>query len=88
MTLFLIGCGTGYLNVSIISWTQARTEPKLLGRTMSILMLGSVVGAQVSLAVAGALVDINATARFLGAGVLILATALAGLASSLHRRMD
>ena len=84
---FLIGCGTGYLNVSIITWTQARTEPHLLGRTMSFLMLGSVVGAPLSLAVAGAVVDIEATALFLGAGALVVATALAGLATSLPRRM-
>jgi len=83
----LIGSGTGYINVSIITWTQLRTEPHLLGRTMSFLMLGSVVGAPVSLAVAGAVVDVEATALFIGAGILIIATALAGFATSLPRRM-
>ena len=83
----LIGCGTGYINVSIITWTQLRTEPHLLGRTMSFLMLGSVVGAPLSLAVAGAAVDVNATALFVGAGVMVLATAIAGFATSLSRRM-
>jgi len=87
LVCLLIGCGTGYLNVSIITWTQARTEPHLLGRTMSFLMLGSVVGAPLSLAVAGAVVDINATALFVGAGALVMATALAGFATSLPRRM-
>jgi hypothetical protein len=85
--LLLIGGGVGYLNVSIITWTQARTEPHLLGRTMSFLMLGSVVGAPLSLAVAGAVVDAEATALFVGAGALIIATALAGFATSLPRRM-
>ncbi len=84
---FLMGGGTGYLNVSIITWTQARTEPRLLGRTMSFLMLGSVVGAPLSLAIAGVVVDIEATALFIGAGGLVIATALAGLATSLPRRM-
>jgi hypothetical protein len=83
----LIGCGTGYINVSIITWTQLRTEPHLLGRTMSFLMLGAVVGAPLSLAAAGAVVDIDATALFVGAGVMLLATALAGFATSLPRRM-
>ena len=83
----LIGIGTGYINVSIITWTQVRTEPHLLGRTMSFLMLGSVVGAPVSLAIAGAVVDVQATALFLGAGILVVATALVGIATSLPRRM-
>jgi hypothetical protein len=85
--LLVIGCGTAYLNISIITWTQLRTEPHLLGRTMSFLMLGSVVGAPLSLAIAGAAVDVDATALFVGAGGLIIATALAGLATSLPRRM-
>lgn len=85
--LLLIGIGNGYLNVSIVSWAQARTEPHLLGRTMSFLMLGSVVGAPLSLAVAGLVVDANATALFIGAGGLIVATVLAGLAAGVHRRM-
>jgi hypothetical protein len=54
---------------------------------MSYLMLGSVVAAPLSLAVAGAVVDVEATALFIGAGVRIIATALAGLATSLPRRM-
>ena len=87
VTCLLIGCGMGYTNLSIITWTQLRTEPHLLGRTMSFLMLGSVVAAPVSLAVAGAAVDLEATALFVGAGVLVIATALAGFATSLPRRM-
>jgi hypothetical protein len=87
LLLFAIGGGVGYLNIAIIAWAQARAEPHLLGRTMSFLMLGSVVGAPLSLAVAGAAVDINATALFLTAGVLVVATAAAGLVSGLPRRM-
>jgi hypothetical protein len=85
--LLVLGTGAGYLNVSIVAWAQARTEPHLLGRTMSFLMLGSVVGAPLSLAVAGALVDLNATALFVGAGGLIVATVLAGLVARVHQRM-
>jgi MFS family permease len=85
--LVLVGAGVGYIDVVIISWVQARTEPHLLGRTMSFLMLGSVVAAPLSLALAGALVDTGATAMFLGAGGLIVVVAIAGLASGLLRRM-
>jgi len=85
--LFAIGGGVGYLNVALIAWAQARAEPHLLGRTMSFLMLGSVVGAPLSLAVTGAALDVDASALFVGAGALVVATAMAGLASGLPRRM-
>jgi len=85
--LALQGAAIGYVDVSIISWTQARTEPHLLGRTMSFLMLGSVVAAPLSLALAGLLVDASATAMFVLAGGLVLAVCMAGLASGLSRRM-
>lgn len=87
LILFLIGTGVGYMNIAIVSWAQARTDPRLLGRTMSFLMLGGVVGAPVSLAVAGAVIDLNATALFLAAGGLVVATAMAGLVTGLPRRM-
>jgi len=40
-----------------------------------------------SLAIAGVIVDLDATALFLGAAALMLATVLAGFASGLPRRM-
>ncbi len=85
--LLVVGTGVGYLNVSIISWTQARTEPHLLGRTMSFLMLGSVVAAPLSLALAGLLIDVSATAMFVLAGGLVVAVCVAGMAGGLTRRM-
>jgi predicted MFS family arabinose efflux permease len=84
----LLGVGVGYLNVSIIAWTQARSEPALLGRTMSFLMLGSVVAAPLSLGAAGILVDANATAMFLAAGGLVVSVCVAGLATGLQHRMS
>ncbi len=86
--LLLVGAGVGYLNVSIISWTQARTEPHLLGRTMSFLMLGSVVAAPLSLALAGLLVDVSATAMFVLAGGLVVAVCVAGMAGGLDEAHD
>lgn len=87
VVLLLVGAGVGYLNVSIISWAQARTEPHLLGRTMSFLMLGSVVAAPLSLGLAGLLVDASATAMFVLAGGLVVAVCVAGMAGGLTRRM-
>lgn len=85
--LLLEGVGVGYLNVSIISWTQARTEPHLLGRTMSFLLLGSVVAAPLSLAIAGLLVDASASAMFVLAGGLVVAVCVVGAAAGLAKRM-
>jgi MFS family permease len=83
----LIGLGNGYTNVVIIAWVQGKTEPHLLGRTMSFLVLGSVVATPLSLALAGALTDTQATTMFLAAGAIVVATALLGIASGLPRRM-
>jgi MFS family permease len=82
-----MGLCNGYTNVVLIAWIQERTEPRLLGRTMSFVMLGSVVAAPLSLAVAGLLVDTHATAMFVAAGLLVVVTALVGIASGVPRRM-
>jgi MFS family permease len=82
-----MGVCNGYTNVVLIAWIQERTEPRLLGRTMSFVMLGSVVAAPLSLALAGLLVDTHATALFVAAGVLVVVTALIGIASGVPRRM-
>jgi MFS family permease len=85
--LFGIGALNGWINVVVIAWVQGRTEPLVLGRTMSFLMLGSVVAAPLSLALAAVIVDTNATALFLAAGTLVIASAAFAFANGLHRRM-
>jgi hypothetical protein len=83
--LVLTGFGSGYLNVTVIAWLQASVEPALLGRVMSLVMLGAVGLQPVSLVLAGVLVDSHATAMYLLAGALLLAacaTALAGRADA------
>jgi predicted MFS family arabinose efflux permease len=82
-----IGAMNGWVNIVVIAWVQAKTDPVMLGRTMSFLMLGSVVAAPLSLALAAVIVDTNATALFLAAGLLVIASAAVALASGLHRRM-
>ncbi len=88
LTLLLIGLSVGYVNVVIIAWVQARTDPHVLGRTMSFLMFGSVVAAPISLALAAVLVDHHATVMFLGAGALVVASGLLALLSGLPERMN
>jgi predicted MFS family arabinose efflux permease len=85
--LTAIGALNGWINVVVVAWVQGRTDPEVLGRTMSFLMLGSVVAAPLSLAIAAIVVDTNATALFLAAGALVIASAAIALANGLQRRM-
>ena len=62
----------GYVGVVVIAWVQGRTDPAMLGRTMSFMMLGSVVAAPMSLAVAAVVVDTHAGAMFVAAGLLVV----------------
>lgn len=82
-----LGATNGYINVVVIAWVQGRTDPAMLGRTMSFLMLGSVVAAPLSLAIAAVVVDSHATALFVGAGLLLVASGGIAFASGLQRRM-
>ena len=81
------GALNGYVNIVVIAWVQGRTDPEMLGRTMSFLMLGSAVALPLSLAVTGVVVDIFATAMFVLAGLLVVAAGGVGIASGLPRRM-
>jgi MFS family permease len=82
-----IGAINGWVNIVVIAWVQGRADPAMLGRTMSFLMLGSVVAAPLSLALAAVVVDDYATALFFAAGLLVIGAGLVGIASGLPRRM-
>lgn len=76
-----IGLAVGFLNVRIVAWLQARTPEAMIGRVMSLVMLGGLAMTPLSLAVAGLLVDLGAaTLCFAVAGGLVVVAALAGVA--------
>ena len=83
-----IGVTLGYINVVMIAWVQEKTDPLMLGRTMSFMMLGSVVAAPLSIALAALLVDTAAPAMFVAAGALVVVSGLIAIASGLPRRMS
>ena len=87
LDLLCIGAMNGYVNVVIVAWVQERTDPEMLGRTMSFLMLGSVVAAPLSLALAAIVVDAHATGMFLVAGFIVIGAGLIAVVSGLPRRM-
>jgi MFS family permease len=84
IALFM-GLGVGFINVIVISWIQQRTDPAVLGRVMSIVMLGSVGLAPLSLVVTGLLIDIQPTLVYLGAGGILLAGTAVGVISRADR---
>lgn len=83
-----MGLAVAIVNIIAISWLQARVEPALIGRVMSIAMLASFASSPFSHALAGALVDVDATLMYLFAGGLVLATVSLGLLVRLPRLMD
>jgi hypothetical protein len=81
VALAVLGVAIGYENIVAISWIQARVDRAMIGRVMSLVMLMGVGITPLSLAISGALIDLDATALFVGAGLLELLTA--ALAASL-----
>jgi MFS family permease len=80
--LAVMGVAIGYVNVVAVSWLQGRVRPAMVGRVMSIVMLMSFGATSLSLALAGVLIDLYATALFVGAGLLTVGVAL--FASAIH----
>ena len=83
----LIGIGVGYANLSFITWAQRRIPDALMGRVMSLLMLGSIALVPASQVVAGALVQVSLTGLLLVAGCLMAALTLGAAATPVMRRM-
>lgn len=69
----VMGAAGGYISILFMTWLQARTPQAMLGRVMSLLMFAAVGLMPVSTALAGALIDWNFVAVFLGAGALVVA---------------
>lgn len=85
--LAVIGLGAGFLNVRVVAWLQARAEPSMIGRVMSLLMLSAIGLAPISYAVAGALVDVHATLMFATSGAIVAAAVAIGLVNGVGQRM-
>jgi len=62
------GIALGYGNLLGLSWAQARIPPNLMGRVMSLLLLGSVGLVPISELVAGAAVQVSLAGMLIVAG--------------------
>ncbi len=83
-----MGVASGFVNVVFIAWLQGRTDPQMLGRVMSLVMLASLGLAPLSYAIAGALADLHATIMFVAAGAIVLIAAVFASASRAVRSID
>jgi MFS family permease len=81
VALAVMGVCIGYTNIIAISWLQARVPVAMVGRVMSLAMLMGFGITPLSLGLAGALIDLDATAMFVASGAIVaLVAAAAGLA--------
>jgi MFS family permease len=83
--LIFIGLGGGLANIIILALVQAKTDKRMLGRVMGLMMFGMSVLEPLSFAIAGAVADANVTLLFAAAGAIILATSMLSLGSTALR---
>lgn len=84
---FLIGVSLGFSNLLTITWIQRRVPGPLMGRVMSVLMLGSLGLVPVSEFIAGLFVQVNLTGLLLVGGGGMAIVALVSLLSPAIRLM-
>ena len=82
----VIGIGAGIAQILTLTWLQSRSDPQFRGRVISVLTFAGYVFAPLSLAMAGAIVDINVKAVFIVGGILMIVAATAAISSKAARR--
>jgi MFS family permease len=87
-TLAFIGLGGGLANIVIFALVQAKTDKRMLGRVMGLMMFGISLLEPLSFALAGAVADAHLTMLFAASGAIILATTALSLGSSALRSTD
>jgi MFS family permease len=86
--LVLLGIGGGLGNILIMAWIQSRTRKGMLGRVISLLMLGMSVLEPLSFALAGIIVTLNLRAVFVASGGFLLIASIFAMASPALRTSD
>lgn len=86
--LGLMGAASGFVNIQIVAWMQARVDRQLRGRVMSVLMFGAVGLAPISLAFAGAVAQLHLSLMFVVAGLLVLLCAVIAGSDRATRQID
>lgn len=86
--LFFMGISAGMTNVQIGAWIMQRIDPAVRGRVTSVLTLGAMGTAPISLALAGLLIAVSLKLMFLMAGSLLLLVTLAAAAQKTVREIQ
>ncbi|MDX2163440.1 MAG: MFS transporter [bacterium] len=68
---FMIGIFAAITNVNAVTWMQLKTEMHMQGRIASLLVFAAVALDPFSNAISGAVAELNLTALFVGAGLLV-----------------
>ena len=82
-----IGLMLGYTNVSFMTWIQRRIPRQLMGRVMSMLMFSSMALVPISIAIAGAAVQVSLDGLLIVSGIGMALITLSTLLSRSVRRM-
>jgi hypothetical protein len=81
------GFALGFGNLHGMTWVQSRVRPDLMGRVMSVMIMGSVGLVPVSMLVAGGAVQVSLDAMFIIAGVGMAIVCLGSLLSPAVRHL-
>jgi MFS family permease len=82
-----MGTTMGYVNIHFMTWMQRRIPEQLMGRVMSLIMFASMGIAPVSSALAGAILSVDLTLLFVGAGALMAVVTLFATTTRQVRQM-
>lgn len=88
VALAVMGVCIGYTNIIAVSWLQARVPADMVGRVMSLAMLMGFGITPLSLGLAGALIDLDATALFLASGAIVVLVAGAAVLARFPAAFD
>jgi MFS family permease len=83
-----IGITAGFANVLLITWIQKGTEPKMLGRVMSLVMFNALGLLPFSYALAGALADVGTHVLFRVSALLLFVAFVTAASSKPVRQFD
>ncbi len=86
--MLLQGAINFYVVVIFTTWLQTRTPETMLGRVMSLVMFASIGLAPVSMALSGALLDVNVAGVFAVAGTLMTLLVLLSMLNPAVRSME
>jgi MFS family permease len=81
------GIALGFGNLHGMTWAQSRIAPDLMGRVMSVMIMGSVGLVPVSMVIAGAAVQVSLDGMLIVAGVGMAVVCVVSLLSPAVRRM-